>query len=91
MFVFRPNYVMQGDGFHVSYNDIDTDESLYGCPTTALVFGQMQAFYILNGNHLEEYAKLISEGFDACLAYFNENIDQINKRSDKPIVQTTAP
>lgn len=91
MFAPRPNYVMQGDGFHVSYNDIDTDESMYGCPTTALVFGQMQAFYILNGDHREEYAKLISEGFDACLDYFNENIDQINKRSDKPDVPFRLP
>lgn len=69
------------DGFYVSYNDHDV--SIYGDVTTAVVIGQMQKFYILNGNHSEAYAKLINEGFDKCMEYFKKNIHQINKYSDK--------
>jgi hypothetical protein len=78
-----PNDTIDGDGFYVSYNC--RDEAIYGCDTTALVFGQMQAFYILNGDHMAAYADLIVDGFDACMAYFEEHIDQINKRSDQPV------
>lgn len=78
------NAVMNADGFYVSFNDHDTAPSLYGDVTTALVFGQMQAFYILNGDHRAGYAGLLSQGFDACLEYFKANIASINKRSARP-------
>lgn len=77
-----PNDTMSGDGFYISLNAHDVD--IYGDVTTALVRGQMEAFYILNGDHMRQYAELIDVGFDACMAYFMENIDQINKRSDRP-------
>jgi hypothetical protein len=76
-----PNNTMSGAGFYVSYNA--HDENIYGDVTTALVRDQMDAFYILNGNHMRQYAELIDSGFDACLAYFEDNIDQINKYSDR--------
>lgn len=82
--VFIPNSILDGDGFYVSYNDYDT--RTYGCVTTALVLGQMQDFYILNGDHRAAYLPLISKGFDACLAYFQENIADINKYSQKVAV-----
>lgn len=69
------------DGFYVSYNSYDI--GIYGDVTTALVLGQMQKFYILNGNHSEEYKKIIKDGFEKCLEYFNKNISQINKYSDR--------
>ena len=69
------------DGFYVSYNSYDTE--IYGDVTTALVLGQMQKFYILNGNHSEEYKKIIKDGFEKCMEYFNKNISQINKHSDR--------
>ncbi len=76
-----PNCVAPGDGFYVSYNDFDLD--IYGCCTTALVLGpQMEKFFILNGDHREQYARLIGQGFDACLAYFNANPELVNVRSD---------
>lgn len=78
------NSTISGEGFHVSHNDYDNSPSLYGCETTALVFGQMQNFYILNGDHREAYSALIPSGFDACMAYFKANIGQINKRSEYP-------
>lgn len=77
-----PNMILNGDGFYVSYNDVDG--AIYGCDTTALVLGQMQHFYILNGDHRAQYAKLVAQGFDACLAYFTDTIDQINERSERP-------
>lgn len=84
-----PNDAIQGKGFYVSYNAVDRD--IYGSDTTALVKGQMQAFYILNGNHMAAYFPLIDEGFDACMAYFETNIDKINKYSDKPADRGSAP
>ena len=68
------------DLFYVSYNFGDI--SWYGCDTTALVFGQMQRFYTLNGDHREGYAPLLEKGFNACLDYFREHADQKNKRSE---------
>lgn len=78
-----PNMIMDGDGFFVSYNDRDTD--IYGCDTTALVFGQMQHFYILNGDHRAQYAPLVAQGYDACFAYFKANIGLVNMRSEMPV------
>jgi hypothetical protein len=78
------NSVLEGKGFYVSYNDVDTSPALYGQATTALVFGQMESFYILNGDHRAGYLELIPEGYEACFAYFKANIASINKRSDIP-------
>ena len=69
------------DGFYVSYNSYDI--AIYGDVTTALVVGQMQKFYILNGDHRKEYAEIIEDGFNKCLDYFKKNIDKINKNSDR--------
>jgi hypothetical protein len=77
----QPNTTTHGDGFYISYNNIDGH--IYGGDTTALVWGQMQNFLILNGDHRKGYQPLISAGYDACVAYFRDNIAQINKRSDK--------
>jgi hypothetical protein len=88
--VFIPNTTQNGEGFYVSHNDYDI--SSYGDVTTALVFGQMQKFYILNGDHRAAYSKLISQGFEACLAYFKENMKNINMRSDTlSIIVAAAP
>jgi len=56
------------DGFYVSYNHHDI--ATYGDVTTALVLGQMQKFYILNGNHSEAYKKL-----EKCLKSIREKTD----------------
>lgn len=78
--VVQYNSTIDGDGFYVSFNDYDM--WIYGCDTTALVFGQMQSFYILNGDHRAAYAALIPKGYDACLDYFKANIALVNKRSE---------
>lgn len=65
--VMQYNSTIDGDGFYVSHNDHDVAPSLYGGETTALVLGQMEKFYILNGDHREAYTALISSGYEACL------------------------
>ena len=77
-----PNTVFDNgtDDFYISYNP--TDIGIYGDVTTALVVGQMEYFYILNGNHRDEYRALLGKGFDACFAYFKKNAPRKNKRSD---------
>ncbi|SHJ57609.1 hypothetical protein SAMN02745136_00432 [Anaerocolumna jejuensis DSM 15929] len=69
------------DGFYVSYNNYD--RAIYGDVTTALVLGQMQKFYILTGNHCEQYEELINQGFFRCLEYFKANINQAHNYSDR--------
>jgi hypothetical protein len=81
--VFLPNYVQDGESFYISYNKHDS--RIYGGDTTALVKGQMEKFYILNGDHRAEYAALIPSGFSACLDYFKANAAKINKFSDRLI------
>lgn len=68
------------EGFYVSYNT--RDAVYYGCDTTALVLGQMQKFYILNGDHREQYKQIIEQGFDRCLSYYKEHIHEANTHSD---------
>jgi len=79
--VMVPNTVIDAGDFYISYNDYDTD--IYGSDTTALVLGQMEKFLILNGDHREQYSSLLSSGFVACFNYFKNNVESINKRSDK--------
>lgn len=69
------------DGFYISYNSYDLN--VYGDVTTALVLGQMEKFFILNGNHTEAYRKLLNNGFYACFDYYKKHEEQINKYSDK--------
>lgn len=69
------------DGFYISFNNYDYD--IYGDVTTALVLGQMEKFFILNGDHTEAYRYLIKGGFAPCMDYFRQNAKQINKFSDK--------
>ncbi|PGK51869.1 hypothetical protein CN918_29190 [Priestia megaterium] len=68
------------DGFYISYNARDV--AIYGSKTTALVLGQMQKFYILNGDHRKQYAELINQGFHKCLSYYKDNIHNANKNSE---------
>jgi len=69
------------NGFYISYNNYDT--KIYGDVTTALVLGQMQKFYILNGDHRKQYEEIIEQGFLKCLEYFKNNISQASKYSDE--------
>jgi hypothetical protein len=82
-YTIEPNLTYESpDGtFYISYNPVDI--SLYGDKTTALVYGQMQHFYVLNGDHRKEYKELIPLGWQACFDYFISNQDKINKYSEK--------
>lgn len=76
-----PNTVTNNTiGFYISYNAHDT--GIYGCDTTAIVIGDMEKFYILNGNHFEA---LKDRSLEYCLEYFELNVTQANKRSEHDI------
>lgn len=76
----RPNTVTNGKYFYVSYNNVDWD--IYGSDTTALVVGQMEKFYILNGDHVKAYKDIMDQGFEKCLDYYRSQKDLINDKSD---------
>ena len=67
------NEVLDGDGFYVSYADTsgmfgwsgDGD----GIETALVKDGQ---FKILNGDYRAQYEKLVPEGFDACLRFYQQ-------------------
>ena len=85
-----PNTTIDGDGFYVSYNDYDT--AIYGAATTALVFGQMQRFFILTGDHRPQYLELMQDGFHACLDYFkSQPAHRMSDSVDDPILYPDAP
>ena len=82
MFPLTPNEIKDFKDFYISYNLVDSN--IYGSDTTAIVIGQMEKFYILNGNHSTELEKIAKEsGLQGCLDYFNNHSDLINKYSDK--------
>ncbi|MEF2278302.1 hypothetical protein V3W47_08310 [Deinococcus sp. YIM 134068] len=83
-----PNRITEGDDFYISYNAVDT--SIYGSDSTALVWGEMQGFYILNGDHRERYASPISQGWDACYAYYLAHPELHNPRGDKQFPPLTG-
>jgi hypothetical protein len=76
-----PNHVIDAGGFYVSYNACDA--GIYGSDTTALVLGQMEKFFILNGDHRAVYRGLMNDGLDACMGYFRANVAKVNRYSDK--------
>lgn len=84
-----PNSTVEGEGFYVSFNAVDI--RLYGCETTALVLGVMEKFYILKGDHRAQYAERMAQGFDACLAYFEANPNDVHPCSDKVASSQPAP
>lgn len=75
-----PNDVMDAGHFYVSFNEPDANH--YGGPTTALVWGQMERFFILNGDHRDAYAERIPQGWSACLDYFCAHPELVNPFSD---------
>jgi hypothetical protein len=78
--VFIPNTTTQKEGYYISFNKHDI--STYGDVTTALVIGeQMEAFYILLGDHRKKYEQLNT--LSDCLIYFKNNSHLIAPYSDK--------
>lgn len=74
-----PNEIRQNsDQFYISYNASSRD---YGCPTTALVIGNCEKFYILKGDHRQQYEE--AETLEACLNYFISHPELQHEYSDK--------
>ena len=74
------NMTCDKDGYYISYNPVDVN--MYGDVTTAIVTGQMENFYVLNGNHFKDLCAL--PDLAACMEYFAVHADQVNKYSEKP-------
>lgn len=80
------------EGFYISYNNHDTD--IYKSDTTALVLGQMEFFFILNGNHADGLcAAAKKDGFAGCMEYIRKHSVSVNSEySDyKPGKEDAAP
>lgn len=66
-----PNYVLKGDGFHLSYNETAYIFGANYRDETALI--KDGNYYILNGDWREDYKKLLAQGFEACKKFFDKN------------------
>lgn len=72
-----PNYILECDGFTISYNDGSEPNPLGSEPAegeTALIPGRPQfggKYYILNGDWREAYKELAPFGYEACKAFFD--------------------
>lgn len=73
----KHNIIVESMDHYISWNF--ADHEYYGSDTTAIVIGQMQRFYILNGDHRKA---LSNKTFLECIAYFSENSQAINCKSD---------
>jgi len=76
------NIVLEADGFRISYNDF-TSNSEFWIPSFASDEGQPETaicvdgkYYILNGDFRKEYESLVPQGLDACMKFFEANIDK---------------
>ena len=66
--------------YHISYNNHDTDDGMYGCDTTALYINETSQFLILNGKHTDNYSACST--LQDCIDYFYRNLEQANARSE---------
>ena len=62
------NLFLKGDGFYISYND-----DAPGASDVETALCKNDKYFILNGDFREDYEKLISEGFDACKAFYDKH------------------
>lgn len=72
------NLMLDGEGFHISYQDFKNSPfgpTSFGPdgdqPETALC--KDGNYYILNGDYRSAYENLLSQGFEACLNFFQDN------------------
>jgi hypothetical protein len=83
--ITKVNDTARGDGFHVSYCFSTRD---YGCETTAVVAGNHQRFYVLNGDHTVQMTGdsfktgTLTCSFAECLAYLHAHADQLSRFSE---------
>ena len=73
------NWLLDGDGFYVSYNSNPCDgipcfKSDTGGAETALCYGG--EFKILNGDFRNDYETLAPQGLISCLEFYNKKKDK---------------
>ncbi len=71
------NYLLQGKGFHISYNPnpgASVMGEIWGSddggPETALC--HEGKFFILNGDYRESYEKLVPLGYEECKRFYDQ-------------------
>ena len=77
------NVISHSPHWHISYNSADA--TLYGCDTTALVLGQDECYFILKGDHRNEFKEIIKEEsfvLVKCLEYVQAHKDLLHDYSD---------
>lgn len=74
----HPNWIDMDAEFYVDYNPFSTNA--YGSNTTVIVIGNMENFFILNGDHRENLKDL---SLVDCLEYFEANQQQMNTFSEE--------
>lgn len=74
--------------WYISYNNHPSSRKDYGCDTTALVLGNAECFFILNGDHREGFRACIEcpdfsrSALVKCLTYLREHKEELNQYSD---------
>lgn len=83
------NQVFESKDHYISFNFGDI--YIYGCETTAIVIGQMQRFYILNGDHRENLKnKTLEESIEYFLAHQelkNKNSNNYDETDAKKVIE----
>ncbi|MEV0360115.1 hypothetical protein AB0H71_29055 [Nocardia sp. NPDC050697] len=85
---YHRNVQLELDDFYVSYNSgeiapfIPAFAADNGGAETALC--KDGKYFILNGDHREQYENLVDEGFGACYAYFMRHQDERSSWSSDP-------
>ena len=82
----RGNMLANGDGFWISYR-ADTGfmgRVFSGDDGSETALCHNGKYYILNGDWRDQYAEVINQGFDACLAVFLKNAEHKSSWSNTP-------
>lgn len=77
------NYLLEGDGFYISYNPDTSDSHMLtglgnmigadlddGEETALVKKGDPNIYSILTGDFRDDYEKLVDKGYDACYEFF---------------------
>ncbi len=81
---YSTNYVLEGDGFYISYNPDFSGFSHWvsddGSDETALC--KDGKYFILNGDFRDRYEEIIDQGFEACFDFYTKQ-NNVSSWSDR--------
>lgn len=77
------NFILEGNGFFLSYNPSLCDGMAFFSPDTLLEETALvdtstddYKYFILNGDFREEYESVVAEGFEACFGVYTKHNDK---------------